>query len=137
MTYQADTPWNTSGAQRPPSLRYPNIYFTPKRQAGSINREQFHIPLAPVPHAHITQFPHCRQVSDTKNKPAVPLPEVPAIRDSVSQDLRKCISKFNAWHSGTQGLGLPDRGEKALIIEMPPSIWIRFKEALNIDDDEK
>jgi len=75
--------------------------------------------------------------ADTKNKPAVLLPKVPAIRDSVSQYIQKCISKFNAWHSGTQGLGLPDRGERALIMEMPASIWIRFKEALNIDEDEK
>ena len=75
--------------------------------------------------------------ADTKNNLAVPLPKVPAIRNSVSQDVRKCISKFNAWHSGTQDLCLPGRGGKALIMEMPSSIWIRFKEALNIDEDEK
>ena len=75
--------------------------------------------------------------ADTKNKPAVLLPEVPAIRDSVSQYIQKCISKFNAWHSGTQGFCPPDRGENALTMEMPASIWIRFQEALNIDEDEK
>jgi len=116
---------------------FPQIYFSSGHDTCRPTEQSSSTTPSAVAQYLVSQHLSRHRTSDPEDKISAQEDEVLATRDTKSTRSKEFVQRFRDWYSGEEEFSTAEVREKVLTMQIPMRDFLHFRQALNVDEDEK